>query len=344
MSKTFTHGLIVGKFYPLHAGHSALIRAALRQCETVTVELLASSVESISLETRAEWIRQEHPTVHLVTAMDDADVDFDSPTAWDEHMIVIEQLLDEPVDAVFTSDEYGAELARRLDAEWVQVDAGRLFNSVHGRSIRADLEANWSELPVSVRETLVERIVFVGAESTGKTTLSAAVAEHYGVPWVPEYGRLYTEIREGGAFTQWRPDEFDIITDRQIVDEQAAARRTPKPFIIGDTDVFATALWYERYLEIENPALMARASEHWPLLYILAGDEIPWVDDGTRDGEHIRHAMHERFREELEKQPTPWLEVRGSVDERVALCVAAIDAALAGAHDFAVPLELRQRS
>ncbi len=114
----FGHGLIVGKFYPLHAGHSHLIRRALGECARVTVELLGASVETIPLEVRAGWIRREHPTANLVTAMDDAPVDFESAAAWEEHMLIIEELLDAPVDAVYSSDAYGEELARRLGATW----------------------------------------------------------------------------------------------------------------------------------------------------------------------------------------------------------------------------------
>ena len=107
----FVHGLVLGKFYPLHAGHSTLIRTALSRCDRVTVQLLGASQESIPLQVREEWLREEHPTARIVSAIDDAPVDFDSADAWEEHMVPIRALLDAPVDAVFSSDPYGAELA-----------------------------------------------------------------------------------------------------------------------------------------------------------------------------------------------------------------------------------------
>ncbi len=55
----FAHGLVMGKFYPFHSGHQALIRQALRACERVTVEVLGASVETIPLEVRADWVREE---------------------------------------------------------------------------------------------------------------------------------------------------------------------------------------------------------------------------------------------------------------------------------------------
>jgi NadR type nicotinamide-nucleotide adenylyltransferase len=337
----FANGLVIGKFYPLHVGHSHLIRAALRRCSRVTVEVLGASVESIDLATRVDWVRQEHPTARVVSAMDDAEVDYASETAWRQHMAIIESLLDAPVDAVFSSDAYGEELARRLGATWVQVDPGRVINPVSATAIRADVPGHWRELPAAVRASLAPRVVVTGAESTGTTTLSEALAHAYGTGWVPEYGREYTESRDGGLDTPWRPDEFDIIVERQIELEDAALRRIPRPLLICDTDIVATAVWHERYVGAPAPAIVRRAAGHLPALFILTGDEIPFVQDGFRDGEHVRHAMQQRFREVLGGYAVPWVEVTGSVEERVEQARAAIDAVLARAFEFAPPLDQR---
>jgi HTH-type transcriptional repressor of NAD biosynthesis genes len=337
----FTHGLVLGKFYPLHVGHSHLIRTALRQCETVTVEVLGATVESIDLATRVDWIRQEHSTARVVSAMDDAAVDYGSETAWREHMIVIESLVTEPVDAVFSSDGYGEELARRLGATWVQVDPGRRINPISATMIRADVGAHWHELAAPVRASLAPRVVVTGAESTGTTTLAAALAEAYATEWVPEYGREYTEVRVGGLDAPWRSDEFEIIVDRQIEWEDAALRRIPRPLLICDTDSAATTLWHKRYVGVPSPAIAERAAAHLPALFILTGDEIPFVQDGFRDGEHIRHEMQQRFREMLAGYPTPWIEVRGTVEERVEQSRVAIDRMLETELTFAPPLDQR---
>lgn len=324
------HGLVIGKFYPLHAGHSHLIRVAQSRCATVTVQLLGSTVESVPLATREGWLREEHPTARIVSAVDDAPVDFGSPAAWDAHMAVIEGLLPAPVDAVFTGDPYGAELARRLGARWVHVDRAGL--AVSGTAVRADLAGSWWALGPAVRASLVTRVVVLGAESTGSTTLAAALAEAYGTVWVPEYGREYSEVR--GLETPWRSDEFDLVADRQAAAERAAARRAPTPLLVCDTDVLATTLWHERYVGTRRELPVKP-----PALYLLTGDEIPFVQDGMRDGEHIRAGMQQRFRDVLAAQPVPWLEVRGSVAERVAAARPAIDRALAAGARFAPPLE-----
>ncbi|MWB98986.1 AAA family ATPase [Agromyces seonyuensis] len=337
----YAHGLVIGKFYPFHVGHANLIRSAIRACERVTVEVLGSRVESIPLQARADWVREEHPGARVVAAYDESPVDFGSEAAWRAHTALIARLADGPVDAVFTSDEYGAELARRLGADWVQVDPGRAANPVSGSAIRADLAGHWHELGAAARAGLAARVVVLGAESTGTTTLAGDLAAALGTGWVPEYGREHSVAREGGLDAPWRSDEFDLIVDRQIALEDAALRRIPAPVLVCDTDVLATAIWHERYVGAPAPRLLARAAAHRPALYVLTGDDIPFVQDGTRDGEHLRHGMQERFRAVLAYAGVPWLEVRGARDARLAAALSAVRRMLAERHAFATPLEGR---
>jgi len=336
--RTFRHGLVLGKFYPLHAGHSALIRTAEAACDRVTVQVLASSVESIPLEVRAAWLREEHPGCRIVAAMDEAEVDFDSPAAWDAHLTVISSLLDEPVDAVFTSDAYGAELARRLHSSWVQVDPGRIATPVSGTAVRADVAGHWWALPGPVRSTLIRRVVVVGAESTGTTTLARDLAEHLRTVWVPEFGREWTDLRPGGIGAPWVTAEFDLVAREQARMEDAGARLAPRPVLVCDTDVLATAVWHERYVGSGSASVEAMAKTRVPDLYLLTGDEIPFVQDGMRDGEHLRGWMTRRFREVLAAQPAPWLEVTGSPTERLTAATAAVEALLHRGWELADPL------
>jgi NadR type nicotinamide-nucleotide adenylyltransferase len=338
----YAHGLVIGKFYPPHAGHLALVRAALARCDRVTVQVLASSAESVDGALRAAWLREELPTAHVVHGLDDAPVDYADPDAWDAHTAVIQGLLDSPVDLVVTSDSYGAELARRLGAQWYRVDPGRRELPLSGTAVRADPGAHWWALPAAVRAWFVRRVVVTGAESTGTTTLAADLVAHYGLPTVPEYGREWTEVRPGGLEAPWHSAEFDLIAREQARVEDDAARRTPRPLLICDTDVLTTALWHERYLGSPSPSVLALAAPRLPDLYLLTGDEIDFVQDGTRDGEHIRHAMQDRFRAELAARHAaggaPWVELHGTRAERLAAAVALVDEAAATPRALADPL------
>ncbi len=125
--------------------------------------------------------------------------------------------------------------------------------------------------------------------------------------------------------TEWVVHEFAEIAREQTRREDAAARRANR-VLVCDTNAFATTLWHRRYMggpsaEVEAIARAGRCD-----LYLLTGDEIPFVQDGLRDGEHLRRQMHRWFEEALAAQPVPWLLLRGSVAQRRAVAKSAIAA------------------
>lgn len=176
-----------------------------------------------------------------------------------------------------------------------------------------------------MRAYLAKRICVVGAESTGTTTLARALAAHYDTTWVPEYGRTYSEVKQArGDFDTWTSDEFTQIAAEQCRQEDEAVRRANR-LLICDTDAFATGIWHRRYLGARSPAVEAIADSRRYDLYLLTGDEIPFVQDGLRDGEHIRHWMHGLFAAELAAQCRPFALVTGSHKARLAQAIALID-------------------
>ena len=90
-------------------------------------------------------------------------------------------------------------------------------------------------------------------------------------------------------------------------------------------EAFLTCLWHQRYLGTWSPKVEKVAKKHQPDLYLLTGDEIPFVQDGTRDGEHIRHAMHQSFLDKLREQDVPFLLLQGSHTERMSQATEAIE-------------------
>jgi NadR type nicotinamide-nucleotide adenylyltransferase len=309
----FRHALVVGKFYPPHAGHHHLISTAARASAAVTVVVAPSTVESIPLDERLRWLREVHagePHVRFVGVYDDHPVDYDDPVAWDAHCAVFRGALDgRTVDAVFSSEAYGDELARRFCAQHVCVDLSRSHVPVSGTAIRADPAAHWAFLSPGARAWFARRVVVVGAESTGTTTLARALAAHFrlrggvfaATRWVPEFGRTLTELKMAGgtavADLVWDRADFVRVVREQNAAEDAAAR-AGSPLLVCDTDAFATAIWEERYLGSSSATV--RAAARAPALDLLTSDAgVPFVDDGMRDGEHLRGWMTERFRTEL---------------------------------------------
>ena len=174
----------------------------------------------------------------------------------------------------------------------------------------------------------VARVVVLGSESTGSTTLAQDLSERLGVIWVPEFLREYADEKaaEAGSIWDiaWTPTDFDAVADGQEAMETTAiadAREHGQDLVVCDNDVLAVAVWHLRYLGTASPAIAARAQP--PALYVLTTpDGVPFVQDGLRDGEHVRGPMTEWFREALRAQAAPWIEAvsarRARVDQVVA--------------------------
>jgi len=171
--------------------------------------------------------------------------------------------------------------------------------------------------------TPIARVVVLGSESTGSTTLAQDLSERLGVAWVPEFLRGYADDKatEVGSIWDiaWTPADFDAVADGQMALEAeavATARRHGQDLVVCDNDVLAVAVWHLRYLGTDSPTLAARAEP--PVLYVLTTpDGVPFVQDGLRDGEHVREPMTQWFREALATQPAPWIEVVGDREARV---------------------------
>ncbi|MFF3327220.1 AAA family ATPase [Streptomyces sp. NPDC002889] len=354
--RRYGHGLVLGKFYPPHAGHHHLVRTAADRCERLTVLVCAASVESVPLADRVAWMREVHPDVRVVGAVDDIPVDLNDPAVWDAHMTIFQEAVPQGVDAVFTSEPYGDELARRFGADHVRVDQDRTLFPVSGTAVRKDPVGCWDFLESPVRAWLTRRVVVLGAESTGTTTMARALAAHYrrrggvwsGTRWVPEYGRDHSEeklaaLRELWPEAQWEDveftsEEFPVIAERQNRRENRMAR-IGSPVLFCDTDSFATTVWHERYVGGPNALVEEIADRVTHHLWLLTDhDGVPFEDDGLRDGEELRPWMTQRFRDELTRTGRSVVELTGPHEQRLATAVAAVDALLAEGWDLADPL------
>ena len=371
----FEHGLVIGKFYPPHPGHHFLIRTAARAGRRVTVVVMAAAVESIPLAERVSWLRaafRDRPQVAVVGIADDHEVDFESDAVWSAHVALMREAVSQgphalvPVDAVFSSEPYGAELARRFDAANVRLDPPRATFAVSATKVRSDPVAAWPLLEPPVRGWFAKRVVVLGAESTGTTTLAGDLADalrarggpHAMTRCVPEYGRELTVAKvavlrasagrradqapapEPSIFDLvWDDADFELVAAQQCADEDHDAA-LGGPILVCDTDALATTVWQERYVGATTEPVRAIAAAMKPrALYILTGHgDVPFEDDGMRDGEHLRPWMTGRFRELLAAQPVPWIEVEGDRSARLRQALAAVDALLAEGWNLADPL------
>ncbi|HCE44765.1 MAG TPA: histidine kinase [Lentisphaeria bacterium] len=321
--KPYRHGIVIGKFCPPHKGHSYLIGTASSQCEKLSVFVCWKPEQAVPIDIRMSCIKEVHPEVNVI-AVEDTLADDDTP-GWAANTV---RILGNAPEVVFTSEDYGEGYAKAMGAKHVMVDRDRTAFPCSGTMVRTNPLDCLEWLSPCVRAYYVKRICIVGAESTGKTTLAQQLAEHYRTSWVPEYGRDYcVEKWKNGITDDWTSEEFVVIAREQARREDEAAR-TANKVLICDTDPFATSIWHERYMNRRNTEIEELANKRRYDLYLLSGDEIPFVQDGLRDGEHIRHWMHERFVEALTATGKHWSFASGSIEERLRHSIKLLDAML----------------
>jgi NadR type nicotinamide-nucleotide adenylyltransferase len=303
-----------------------LIETGLKNSEALTVILCQTDKYLIPAEIRSGWIKKTFPGLNVRILHHDASLDSGTTAlskVWAELTV---KFLGFSPDVVFSSENYGERYSKFMGSKHFLVDLERKNIPISATKVRSDINKYWDYLPPATQEYFLQKIVIVGAESTGTTTLAKDLANHYHTAWAPEYGRLYYEGRMySPKSSDWTTDEFIHIAKSQNDLEDALAQKANR-FLICDTDAYATTLWHERYLGTESPELEKIIKSEKPLLYIVTDIDIPFVQDGTRDGEHIRSKMHRRFVEKLEANHLNYIIVSGSKKKRLAEAVKEIEA------------------
>jgi NadR type nicotinamide-nucleotide adenylyltransferase len=327
-----TLGFVVGKFYPPHRGHRHLIETARRGCDRLVVLLPHHASQKIPGELRRAWLEEIHPGCEIHLVPDELD---DDAEQWARFTI---GHLGRAPDVVFSSEDYGLPFAAAMGCRHVMVDRDRTAFPISGTAVRSAPLENLEWVEPCVRAYLVRRVVLIGAESTGKTTLARMLAGRYETAWVEEFGREYWQAKLGGdpapeALLEWTSEEFREIAARQQERENGLAR-TANRVLLCDTNAFATGTWHERYLGRRDEEVDAIGRRDRVDLYLLTEPDFPFVQDGWRDGESIRDWMHARFVEQLAALPVPAVRLRGPLEARLAAATAAIDDLLARPFDL----------
>lgn len=311
MSVLYKTGVTVGKFSPPHLGHTHLITTAASQVCTLYI-LLCHKAGQIEPEQRVAWLKEVTPAnCRYIITPDDLP---EAPEPWAKRAL---DLINEPIDAVFTSEEYGDTWAQLMGAQHVCIDLDRSTVPISATAIRENPVENFAYLVPAARAALANRFVLAGAESSGKTTLSKALAQTLNTVWVPEYGRLYCEGR--GLGRSWSAFEFEHIANMQTQMINAMARQCDKSVLIADTDSLVTRVWQKRYAPNSELIELTTAAIHY-----FVCEPVTWEQDGTRESFAFRDAMLADTITMINATNTPYTLLTGANDMRLAMAMEVI--------------------
>lgn len=293
-----------------------MIDQAMAECDDVTIVVYdsepAGHYPPMPVEKRLGWIRELYPQAETIVAVPDLTPGGDDP---EYAPLYADQLRPfGPFDRVFTSEPQYEAFSQLLGAEHVVVDQWRNSVPVSGTEIRSDLYLYRGWVDPRVYASLIRKVVFIGTESTGKSTLAAAMAEEMGTLWVHEFGR---ELWESQGLKGSFADHLKMGL-RQHAREEAMARHA-REVLFCDTNAWTTLMWcLNTYGHADDRLKRLVAETVQEYTWILCDDDFGWVQDGTRELEGARAVMFQRFQiSHLGAMKIPYRTVRGSLEERV---------------------------
>lgn len=325
------HGFLLGKFYPPTLGHIHLITEAAKRCKYLTV-IVASQLEDIEdylpgpirYKILCEYF-EGYPNIKVIHHhANEPQYPQDHARFWNIWLKIVLTYADPSrMDVVFSSEEYGNKFGELLGIKHECIDLDRKTIPISGTMVRNDIWSKWDYLPQETKRHFIKKIAIMGPESTGKTTMTKKLAEHYSCPSVLEYGREYCE--------QVKPDLnltdqcFKNILVRHNANFKNAINRCDENIIICDTEHITTKIFYDMYVTTPHQIdLDLIPVEEVDLRLVLYPDNVP-VQDGTRKFLDTRMAHMNVIVNTLNERGLPFKVIMGDYDHKFEQCKKHIE-------------------
>ncbi|HPF51561.1 MAG TPA: ATP-binding protein [Draconibacterium sp.] len=151
-------------------------------------------------------------------------------------------------------------------------------------------------------------VALTGAESTGKSTLAKVLAEHYHVPFVPEFAREHVRSLHG----KYTFNDVEFIAHKQI-EQYEKLLSEQHPVIILDTWLLITKVWFDVVFNRVPEWLEENIIKHKVDLFLVCDTDLPWEPDDVREnGGENRNKLQQRYIDEIKNKQLRYKLVQGS--------------------------------
>jgi nicotinamide riboside kinase len=199
---------------------------------------------------------------------------------------------------------------------------------------------------------MLKKIVAIGPESTGKSSLCRELAEYYNGLWCPEYAREYLtvhgmnytyedlltiakgqveleekyekDVRGQDLKVKSQPDSLTTDNSRLTAHSPLTAHHS---LLFVDTDMYVMKVWCEFVFGKCHQFIVDQIGKRKYDLYLLCGIDLPWAYDELREypDPGPRQQLYEIYENIMQNQSTPWVEISGNYDQRVQKAINAVD-------------------
>lgn len=332
-------GMCGGVFEPLHLGHMKLILTAANQCEELYVVLSVSTHDTIPYQLRWRWLKRATKDIENVKLI----MIFDDSTSkdtydWKSGCTDVRKKIGKSLDVVFVGDDYNKDnnpySQNYPEAEIVFVKRECIhdnFMDISSTLLRNNTYKYWNYIAPEAREYYVKKVVVLGSESCGKSTLVRNLAKYYGTVCVEEKGREICDF--AGGIDTMIPSDFVEILYKHKVDEIEKTRLANKVLFIDTeayvTDYYLNLQFMNTSVDYSKEDLLAKAvaSLNTYDLVIYLEPDVPWVQDGTRTygEEQIRQENDKLLKSILSEAGINYVVINGDYQERFCQSIKLTD-------------------
>ncbi|RYD90515.1 MAG: ATPase [Sphingobacteriales bacterium] len=169
----------------------------------------------------------------------------------------------------------------------------------------------------------MRKVVIIGPESTGKSTLCRQLAQHYDTAWCPEYARTYLEVNG----TKYNYQDLLRIAQGQLALEAWMEEEAKGRYYFVDTDMYVLKVWYEIVFGDCPPWILKQCAAQHTDLYLLCNTDLPWVADGMREYPDLemRQRLYKVYLDLLVNDGRPFAIISGTEEERLQCAIQAIE-------------------
>lgn len=302
-----------------------MIKFALTQCDVLTVLVCCSDLEAIPAKRRQGWLEDTFRGESRLEIRVFNYLESEYPNSSESSKAIsaiwsrkFSELVPD-CSLVITSEIYGNYVAEFMGIQHIAFDEERHQVPISASAIRNNPVANWEYLPKAVKPYFQQKIILLGTESTGKTTLTQLLAEHYGAPFVLEAGRDLIEDSNEFAF-----DDLYAVA-HEHAHRIITCDVSDSPLLFIDTDVHITQS-YASFMfgkQLDLPADIYTCNQGQ--LYLYLQNDMPHVQDGTRLSEADRNLLDTSHRATLQRYGIAYHEISGNWQQRLAQAIALID-------------------
>ena len=182
---------------------------------------------------------------------------------------------------------------------------------------------------------MLKKVVVIGPESTGKSTLCKQLATHFQTQWCPEFAREYLS-EHGMDYTY--ADLLTIAKGQIALEEKYISNlqhqtsniqlptSTSQPLLFIDTDMQVMKIWCEFVFGKCHQFILDQIAARKYDLYLLCNIDLPWIKDELREYPDLerRDQLYNIYRQAMMNQSTPWVDISGSYEERLQKAITAV--------------------